>query len=540
MTARPYFELASSGRAQAGTLDASALEVGARVLSKIGGLECGPEEGVARLFLDTFDWRVWNAGLVLERMTLGAKSSLILRDRETGEVIMVADQRQIPRFAEDLPAGYLRDRVGGLLSMRALIPLAGLKGRRRAVVRRDREGKEVVRGSLEGVRVYVPSKNGANTGSKTGKGARGDAIGVRLFLEPVRGYEKLLESTADKITDTAAFTAAPGSPFDESMGRLRLSPGDYSSKVRLSLMPEMRADEAMQVILRDLFAVMTANEAGMVADIDTEFLHDFRVAIRRTRSALAQVKGVLPDRITAKYARAFRWLGQVTSPLRDLDVYLLTFDKYRDYLPTDFRESLDPLKAEIERRRARELRRVQRVIKGARYRKLKEDWAATLDRLITRETSAPNAGRPVTDVADERIWKLFKRALAEGGAIDDRSPPEALHDLRKTTKKLRYMMEFFQSLHDRDQVKDRIKALKVLQDDLGAFQDYAVQAETLEALASDMEAAGRARRDTLLAMAILTGALHDKQDEARAAFARIFDDFAAAQSRAAFKALYKR
>ena len=36
------------------------------------------------------------------------------------------------------------------------------------------------------------------------------------------------------------------------------------------------------------------NEDGVRKDLDSEFLHDFRVAVRRTRSALSQIKGVFP------------------------------------------------------------------------------------------------------------------------------------------------------------------------------------------------------------------------------------------------------
>ncbi|MFC1662475.1 CHAD domain-containing protein, partial [Gemmatimonadota bacterium] len=39
---------------------------------------------------------------------------------------------------------------------------------------------------------------------------------------------------------------------------------------------------------------MRANEVGMLKNLDSEFLHDFRVAVRRTRSGLTQLKGVFP------------------------------------------------------------------------------------------------------------------------------------------------------------------------------------------------------------------------------------------------------
>ena len=88
---------------------------------------------------------------------------------------------------------------------------------------------------------------------------------------------------------------------------------------------------------------MRANEAGVRAALDTEFLHDYRVAVRRTRSALSQLKGVFDPSRLAPFRKEFAWLGEVTGPLRDLDVYLLTLPDYRSELPVASRHDLDPL-----------------------------------------------------------------------------------------------------------------------------------------------------------------------------------------------------
>ena len=71
---------------------------------------------------------------------------------------------------------------------------------------------------------------------------------------------------------------------------------------------------------------MKDNEKGIIDDIDSEFLHDFRVAVRRTRSLLGQIRYVLPKRRVTRFKRDFAWLGEVTGPARDMDVYLLSFN----------------------------------------------------------------------------------------------------------------------------------------------------------------------------------------------------------------------
>ena len=63
----------------------------------------------------------------------------------------------------------------------------------------------------------------------------------------------------------------------------------------------MPAGEAAAAILLRLLDTIDANVAGVLADIDTEFLHDLRVSVRRTRSALKLFGDALgrPDRQTS-------------------------------------------------------------------------------------------------------------------------------------------------------------------------------------------------------------------------------------------------
>ena len=60
----------------------------------------------------------------------------------------------------------------------------------------------------------------------------------------------------------------------------------------------MRADIASKFIYSHLLKAIKDNEQGTIADTDSEFLHDFRVAVRRTRTGLSQLKVVLPDNIS--------------------------------------------------------------------------------------------------------------------------------------------------------------------------------------------------------------------------------------------------
>jgi CHAD domain-containing protein len=124
------------------------------------------------------------------------------------------------------------------------------------------------------------------------------------------------------------------------------------------------------------------------------------------------------------------------------------------------------------------------------------------------------------------VSKLLRRMLRDGGRIGEGSPPEALHDLRKQGKELRYLLELFGPVFPPRAVEPLVGDLKQLQKVLGRFQDRAVQAETLRALAADHD--GAAAPGAL--EAVLAG-LRADQDAARAEFAAAFAAFERAAAR---------
>ena len=186
---------------------------------------------------------------------------------------------------------------------------------------------------------------------------------------------------------------------------------------------------------------------GTIRDIDTEFLHDLRVAVRRTRSVLKLVGDVLPA-VAQKFRPEFKWLGDLTTPTRDLDVYLLGYPDMAASLVAATPEELDPFHAHLIRSRAAERRRLVRGLRSARFTRLTREWRL---RWPQAATQGPAAGRgpDAADLAAASIRRAHRRVLRQGRAITSGSPPERLHDLRKRCKELRYLLESFASLHAR-------------------------------------------------------------------------------------------
>ena len=121
--------------------------------------------------------------------------------------------------------------------------------------------------------------------------------------------------------------------------------------------------------------------------------------------------------------------------------------------------------------------------------------------------------------------------VRDGSAIDDDSPAEALHDLRKRGKELRYLLELFGGLFEPKVVKPMVKALKELQDVLGRFQDGAVESDMLRDLRDELagEPGGPA---ALIALGPALDALVAGQQDARDDFAGRFAAFAAPKQQA--------
>lgn len=309
-------------------------------------------------------------------------------------------------------------------------------------------------------------------------------------------------------------------------------------KLRISVQRDERADVATRRILHPLLDAMEANEAGLRADADSEFLHDFRVAVRRTRSALGQIKGVFPTRTTERFRREFAWLGQVTGPTRDLDVHLLQFDRYRDRLPQSMRADLEPLREFLRRQQQQEHRRLIKALDGARYRDLRRAWHKFLEQRVPKRPSAASATRPIVNLARDRILRMHRRALKEGTAITPQSPNEALHELRKTCKKLRYLMEFFCGLFSKDNVDHLVKELKRLQDNLGELQDLEVQSTAMTRFEALMKHQRALNAPTRAAMDWLVKDMQKRKKDVRRKFARRFDKFARPEVSKRFRATF--
>jgi CHAD domain-containing protein len=254
---------------------------------------------------------------------------------------------------------------------------------------------------------------------------------------------------------------------------------------------------------------------------------------------LGQMKSVFPTVILERFRPEFAWLGEITSRPRDMDVYLLDFPAFLESLPEEVRGDLDPLHTFLREEQGKEYATLRRNLSSRRYRELLRKWKNYLEKpRRSGGTHPPDAMRAVKEVAREKIWKMYRRAEREGLSIGDRSPPDDLHELRKTCKKLRYLLEFFQHLFPRGMVAGLVDSLKLLQNNLGEFQDLEVQSREIGDFSRRMEEEENVPGRTFLSMGMLVEAKKEHQHRVREEFAPVFGQFHRPKRRRLFARLF--
>lgn len=473
----------------------------------------GPARLLRRTWFDTFDWRLHAAGFVLEQDDRAGDHRLVLHGPDGDSVAAPADGLTWPTLATALPPGQLRDRVEAVTGVRALLETGRMRSRERDIRVLNRDGKTVVRMTVDAAR------------DATVSGAP-----ALLTVTAVRGYQV----EADRVA--AAVASVPGvAPNETPRQAHALSASSHSFRDRAGavvITPDLSAGEAVARVLTGFRETLTVNLPGLLADLDSEFLHDVRVAVRRARSTLKLTGDVLPAGPVARLGTDLKWLGDLTSPTRDLDVYLLGVPAMarglRSFEPAD----LDPFRAHLRRRRTTAQRSMVRGLRSARFGQVLEQWRA-----LDTDAARMPAELSVVTLAQERVARAHRRVVRLGSRIVPGSPAEDLHTLRKRCKELRYLLEIFSPLYDRLAHTRALDVLKSLQDCLGEFQDSEVQATALRAFAVEMTAAGTAPPVTLLAMGELAAALSADQQRARRDFAGIFARFLRPKNQRHFDAL---
>lgn len=426
-----------------------------------------PPQRLGWTVLDTFDRRLHAAGLALE-VSASRGGALWFELRAHGAAHGEEWQAAcLPRRAREIELARARERLEALTAGRALLPRASVSVLRRRVHWRDALDKRIATLELD----YCPAR-------------RGVPELALLRLRPVRGFERAcqrrmtalrregwLEPLADDVT--SALRAACGEP------------STYRAKPLVALRPEGSALRALGALFDAYGKVMWANEPGIVEDLDAEFLHDYRVALRSIRSWLNDLGKVVDESVRAHYRAELAALNRLTGRLRDLDVLIENLPAYLDEVGGADPEYARALSALVNAARAPAQREVVRHLQGRRYRAFREGWHALALTLEAGEHPGKWGRRRLRAVVTRAVRRRLARVLEFDWRRAD-TEPAVLHELRKECKKLRYLLEGFQALFDEATCRRAVRELKTLQTEMGDTWDLHVHHALLAELAASL------------------------------------------------------
>lgn len=453
--------------------------------------------------LDTFDGLLHAAGL---RLTVRSAPDCALVLTSDGSVPATMRVTRAPRFAAELPAGPFRSRLFAVAGIRALLPIVSFSEHVTTAVRRDRQGKTVVTLTL-----HEPITSGHSR-----------APGM-IEVEELVGHPKPAARARELLT-TIGCTPLGRDALGEIIASAGVDPAGFDSSPAVPLDASQSAILGWRTVLAKLALTIGANWQGTIDEIDPEFLHDLRVAVRRTRSLLAQGKRVLPDRVRETFREEFAWLGAITGPPRDLDVYVIEWNRYGAPLSPSSIAALRPVFEQLEARRRLVHAELVAAMRSERAVELLMTWTAWLHGADDTVDPGEHADHPLGRVVAKRIGDVQQMLLDQGRRITDESPPQDLHDLRKIAKKLRYLVECFATVLATKPRKAFVSQLKQLQDNLGEHQDAAVHAQELRAVAAELDAQSTSP-DTFIAIGQLSERLEMAQASARDEFPQRFEAY---------------
>ncbi|CAK8712332.1 hypothetical protein GCAAIG_01640 [Candidatus Electronema halotolerans] len=448
-----------------------------------------------QVFFDSFDWRLQQKNFVC----LQKDSQLHLHDlagRPAAPPLPLDDDAP-PRFWQDLPTSALQQKLAEIVAIRALLPQAKISGTATELELLGQDEQIFAKAELTEI--------GPN---------------CLLRLQAGKGSRKRFRKLARRLKQLGEICPLPMlRQLEAALIAAGRSLAECEPAALPALEPDMDSRAAAKLICRSLLTVMQRNQQGVIDNIDTEFLHDFRVAIRRTRSLLALMKNTLEPDIRRRFQAGFRTLGKVTGPARDLDVQLLTAEECQTRLPESLHDGLERFFADLRAKRSQEQIKLTEGLTGPECQTLLADWQAYL------EQDDEGSGSAVGQSAAKIIRKQFAKLLEGIENLDCTSSDEDVHQVRIQGKKLRYALEFFRSLYPAKKMARLIKDLKQLQDCLGHWNDLSVQENMLAHYLSQI--APDAEGGAPLAAAV-GGLLMDsdsRRQQARAGLAAAFQKF---------------
>ncbi|MBU2709673.1 CHAD domain-containing protein [Zooshikella harenae] len=415
------------------------------------------------IFYDTFEWLLWKKGFVC--WYFQNQLSLQRRDHFCSPYdLYTLDTLELPSPPEilNIAPSTFAQKVQKIIKARALTPTAEVQFASTLLDCKDSEGKTRLRLQLDTLQSQSQPRHKVKS----------------LIVQPLKGYTTDAHFCQQLLTQNQCEQTSK-TLLGEMEAHGLIQPSHYSIKPTFNLTPDLSVHEVISKITSHLLALARLNETGIVNDIDIEFLHDYRVALRKIRSLTTLLKHAFTTEKFNELKTSFGELGKQTNILRDLDVYLNHQADFTQLLPDSLQSGLHILFADFQQARTLEQNKIKKHLKSRNYlKKIKQ--LETQFQSSASLCHGPLANEPILKVAKERIYRQYHVIRKKSKRITPETPDEYVHDIRIACKKLRYLLEFFADLFPENEITKLVNALKKLQDHLGLFNDLCVQQAFLQ------------------------------------------------------------
>jgi CHAD domain-containing protein len=455
--------------------------------ARLLGLDPGsqPEEQqLEAVYFDTPDLRLLRAGVTLRRREGGADEGWHLK-LPAGQDSRDELRLPLTRTRSKPPAEFValtRLNTRGT----ALGPVAQLNTQRRRWVLSDAQGHELAE--------LVEDQVSAHTMGKQTTAVSWREVEVELGEH---GQVELLDRIERELLEIGAHRSASGSKLGRLLaGQLAAAPDRDSTKGSAkdstkgsgnSGKPKVKRGSAGEAVLAylDAQAEQLRAQDPLVRRDAPDSVHQMRVAARRMRSVLQAYSNVIDREATRSLTDELKWLGGELAGARDSEVIEERLTSVLHTLPEDV--VLGPVSAQITRslqRRGAEGREAAlAALDGDRYLALHDAVDQLLaDPPLTSRASRPARKELARSVAN--VWRRLRKRMASADAASSGNEHDvALHEARKSGKRLRYALEVAEpSVGKRaDRFRSRAKDVHTL---LGDHQDSVVARPVIRELAA--------------------------------------------------------
>ena len=299
-------------------------------------------------------------------------------------------------------------------------------------------------------------------------------------IELIDGPRRLLKGADALLAETGRHKSALPSKLARGLGE-RYPAGD---KPAPAPEPKGPASAVLLSYLGQQVEALKKHDPG-IRENKPDAVHQLRVAARRIRSALATFRTLADRDVTGSLRSELQWLAGSVGEARDNEVMRARLLDLIGAEPPDL--LLGPVARQIEKHfdaaahnaRAKGLA----ALKSARYFRLLDALDAFLAEPPLTETAGTEALQTVGRLVEKQRKRLKKEVRALDPDSDSPAADAALHEVRKSAKRLRYAAEAAAPVFGK-RATTVARAAEEIQEILGDHHDSAVTRELLQELAA--------------------------------------------------------